>query len=87
MMFLVRFAYTGSAQYFTVLANVYSIHVNVTGAAGGSDYSSSSAPYFAGGLGGMVSADLSVTPGTTLCIYVGELLHFGSSASESSSSL
>ena len=70
---LAKFAYTGSAQYATVPANTYSIHVNVTGAAGGSDYYSASAPYFPGGLGGVISADLSISPGTTLCIYVGVL--------------
>ena len=66
---IISFFYTGSVQYLTVPDNIYSIHVNLTGAAGGSDfYSSTSNP---GGLGGVVSADLSVTPGTTLCIIVG----------------
>ena len=51
---------------------MYSIRAKVIGAAGGLDYSS---PYtFPGGLGGSIVADLSVTPGTTLCIYVGMIL-------------
>ena len=52
-------------------SNVYSIRAKVIGAAGGVDYSSPNT--FPGGLGGSVVADLSVTPGTTLCIYVGML--------------
>jgi hypothetical protein len=55
---------------FTVPGNVYSIHVVATAAAGGTDLEWS--VNFPGGYGGVVSTDLAVTPGSTLCIYVGK---------------
>ena len=63
-----QFDYTGSAQTFTVPAGVTSISVDAYGANG-----ESSGAYSGGteGKGGRVQADLTVTPGDTLNIYVG----------------
>ncbi|GAB3822036.1 hypothetical protein GCM10028895_25530 [Pontibacter rugosus] len=62
------FNYTGEVQTYTVPAGVTSIKVDVVGASGGYSYpSSSNKP----GLGGRVQADIAVTPGDVLYIYVG----------------
>ena len=50
--------------------NVYSIYVVVKGAAGGSDRESSTV-FYSGGYGGVVSTNLAVSPGSSLCINVG----------------
>jgi hypothetical protein len=60
------FNYTGSVQSFTVPAGVTAIQYDVRGARGGSS------SWGNGGLGGRVTGTLSVTPGQTLSIYVGQ---------------
>jgi hypothetical protein len=60
------FTYTGAAQTYTVPAGVTSIQVECYGAQGGGDMGAS-----AGGNGGYVSADLIVTPGQVLNVFVG----------------
>ena len=64
-----QYNYTGSAQTFTVPAGVTSISVDAYGANGESTQSG----YCGGteGKGGRVQADLTVTPGEVLNIYVG----------------
>lgn len=57
------FAYTGGAQTFTVPDGVCQLTVDAYGAQGGGP---------AGGLGGQVTATITVTPGETLNIYVGQ---------------
>ncbi len=61
-----NFNYTGGTQQWTVPAGVFTITVDLYGAQGGTNPS-----YGAGGLGGQVTADLAVTPGQTIFIYVG----------------
>jgi PKD repeat protein len=63
--FNATFNFTGSPQTWTVPAGVTSIEVLLRAASGGSNSHS------LGGLGGEVSATLSVTPGEVLNIYVG----------------
>ncbi|MBN9383364.1 MAG: hypothetical protein J0H74_21590 [Chitinophagaceae bacterium] len=63
------FSYTGSVQTFTVPQDVSSLHIDASGAQGGTYVSSS--PRAAGGNGGRVQAIYSVNPGMTLNIYVG----------------
>jgi hypothetical protein len=63
----VSFPYTGAMQIFVVPACVTSISVDVSGGAGGGE-AALGAP---GAYGGSVQADLPVTPGTTLYIFVG----------------
>lgn len=67
-----QFSYTGSAQTFTVPAGVTSISVN---AYGGSGYYGTTGGHrkqtIRGGKRGRVEADLIVTPGDVLYIYVG----------------
>ena len=58
------FNYTGSVQTYTVPPGVTSLHVVALGAAATFNYSSAS-------LGGKVEADLAVTAGQVLNIYVG----------------
>jgi RHS repeat-associated protein len=58
----VNFSYTGALQTWTVPAGVTSVRVTADGAQGDGTY---------GGLGGRVTATLSVTPGSTLSVYVG----------------
>ncbi|MDA8648369.1 T9SS type A sorting domain-containing protein [bacterium] len=60
------FNYTGAQQTWVVPAGVTSINVDASGAQGGSN-SATNVNY-----GGRVQADLPVTPGTTIYIYVGE---------------
>jgi hypothetical protein len=59
------FNYTGSMQTFTVPSGITSITIEAWGAAGGT-YSNS------GGLGGYSTGILSVTPGQTLYVFVGQ---------------
>ncbi len=59
-----NFSYTGAAQTFTVPAGVTSIHVQATGAPGGSFADS-------GGFGDVVTSDVSVIPGEVLYVMVG----------------
>jgi hypothetical protein len=56
------FAYTGGEQTFKVPAGVSSVHVVAVGGTGA---------YIAGGQGGLVGADVSVTAGATLYVEVG----------------
>lgn len=63
---LQTFNYTGSQQTWVVPTGVTSINVDASGAQGGSN-SATNVNY-----GGRVQADLPVTPGTTIYIYVGE---------------
>src|SRR2546425_4318709 len=58
------FNYTGGAQGWTVPTGVALVHVVVAGAQGADSWNP-------GGLGGVTQADLLVTPGETLTIYVG----------------
>ena len=62
------FVYTGSLQTFTVPSLINSISVDVYGAQGGTF----SAPAGVGGLGGRVKATMSVTPGQSLNLFVGQ---------------
>lgn len=61
------FSYTGSMQTYVVPACVNMIHVDVQGAQGGGNPTGIAM----GGNGGRVEADIPVTPGQTLYIYVG----------------
>lgn len=63
------FNYTGSEQTFTVPSGVTSIHVVAQGGNGGEPDAAFRPP--AGGAGGLVTADLAVTPGETLYVEVG----------------
>ena len=62
------FSYTGDVQTFTVPTGTTSITVDGYGAMGGHGASDLNSR---GGLGGRVQTTISVTPGTTLNIYVG----------------
>lgn len=68
------FSYTGSDQTWVVPAGTTKIGVMMWGAAGGSYYAStrSATDYASGGSGGYTEAVISVTPGETLVIVVGE---------------
>lgn len=59
--------YTGAVQSFTVPSCVSTVSVDARGAAGGNGYTFISS----GGLGGRVTAVISVTPGQVLQIFVG----------------
>lgn len=61
------FTYTGAQQSFVVPAGVTSISVDAYGAQGGSNSPSTNINF-----GGRVQADIPVTPGTTVYVYVGE---------------
>ena len=65
------FGYTGAMQTFTVPADVTSLHVLAFGARGHFSTMPSQA-----GLGGMVEADMAVTPGDVLNIFVGGAGYF-----------
>ncbi|QNP47931.1 hypothetical protein H9K75_17690 [Diaphorobacter aerolatus] len=72
------FGFTGGEQTTTVPAGVHSLTVYLSGAQGGAGRSgagtignSPNSPGGAGGLGGRVRGTLSVTPGSTLSIWVG----------------
>ena len=58
----------GSAQTFDVPSNVTSVTIDAWGAQGGTDTTGFGT---AGGLGGYASGTISVTPSTTLDVYVG----------------
>lgn len=60
------FSYTGTEQTWIVPAGVTSITVNAYGAQGGANWVNND------NFGGQVQAELAVTPGTTIYIYVGE---------------
>jgi PKD repeat protein len=67
----VQFNYTGGEQTFTVPDGITSLAIDAFGAQGGTvTYAGTN--YGAGGLGGKASGTLSVTPGETLRIYVGQ---------------
>lgn len=61
------FSYTGAMQTFIVPSGVTMISVDAYGAQGGSNSPSTNVNY-----GGRVQADIPVTPGTTIYVYVGE---------------
>ncbi|MCR9172453.1 MAG: glycine-rich protein [bacterium] len=61
------FNYTGAMQTWVVPNGITSINVDAYGAQGGSNSPQTNVNY-----GGRVQADLPVTPGTTIYIYVGE---------------
>lgn len=65
------FGYTGSAQTFTVPQGVTSLSLTATGAEGGQGGSDQSGPSPTGGYQGIVTGTISVTPGQTLTIDVG----------------
>jgi len=69
------FSYTGSLQTYTVPFKVYSINVDARGARGGGGVS---------GFGARVQTTLSVTPGETLYIYIGDTGNYGVSDSNTS---
>ncbi len=60
------FNYTGSVQQFIVPPGVTEIHAAVYGAQGGANWTDNT------NYGGLVEADMTVVPGETLYIYVGE---------------
>ncbi len=65
------FNYTGAVQTYTVPAGITSLSINLQGAIGG--WNSDMSSYVdSGGHGACVQATLSVTPGQTLYIYVGQ---------------
>ncbi|MDG1361997.1 MAG: glycine rich domain-containing protein, partial [Akkermansiaceae bacterium] len=70
------FNYTGSVQTFTVPAGVTSISVDAYGASGTTIDPSRGNYDSQLGKGGRVQANLTVTPGDTLNIYVGEAPHY-----------
>jgi Glycine rich protein len=62
------FLFTGSVQNFTVPSGIHSLFVDVRGAAGGD---ATSVGRYTGGLGGRVTAFISVTPGQKFHVFVG----------------
>lgn len=67
------FNYTGTPQYFVVPPNITLISLDVRGAEGGHANNLTQQPTTAsGGLGGRVQCYLTVNPGDTLWIYVGQ---------------
>ena len=65
------FSYTGSEQTFTVPTSVSSITVTMTGGAGGTSTQTDYDEYTLGGHGGYLKADINVTSGNVIYIYVG----------------
>lgn len=63
----ITFSYAGASQFFTVPLNVYSLSVILNGGAGGNDYCNNAY----GGYGGIAQADITVAPGSSLCLRVG----------------
>ena len=61
------FTYTGDYQEYVVPADIVSLTVTLYGAAGGSVNDA------VGGLGAMIKAEIPVTPGETLRVYVGAM--------------
>jgi hypothetical protein len=72
------FGYTGTEQEFTVPPGVTSVHVVALGSQGGSTARSA-----AGGLGAVVSGNLSVAPGQVLYVEVGGVPFNGGGSSTS----
>src|SRR6266478_2223693 len=68
-----EFKYTGAEQTFVVPAGVTTVNVTGTGGAGGTGETrpGSTSPAGAGGRGGVVNGNLSVTAGQTLYVEVG----------------
>ncbi len=69
-----QFGYTGSAQTWTVPPGVTSVRVDMSGAQGGNSsftFTNGSTQQVPGGTGARVLANLSVTPGQVLTVYVG----------------
>lgn len=67
------FDYTGGDQSYTVPSSVTTISVKLWGAGGGGGYNRSTVTTVGlGGSGGFVSGDITVTPGETLTIIVGQ---------------
>ena len=62
-----QFAATGSSQTFLVPAGVFSVYVELAGGQGGADGSGGQ-----GGQGGTTTGTLSVTPGESLTVLVGQ---------------
>ena len=62
---------SGSVQQYVVPPGVTSIGVDVAGAVGGTGAYQNSKSY--GGMGGVTSSTLTVTPGSTLFLYVGNV--------------
>lgn len=67
----VVFSYTGSNQTWTVPAGVTSVTINMLGAGGGGGQVGAGSVAFGGG-GGAVSGTLTVVPGDTLTLIVGQ---------------
>ena len=67
----VVFSFTGAAQSWTVPAGVTSITVEMIGAGGGGGRAGTGSTAFGGG-GGLVSGTLTVVPGDTLTLVVGQ---------------
>jgi hypothetical protein len=66
------FTYTGADQTYTVPAGVTQLAVKLWGAGGGSGAHSTSGLNGTGGAGGLTCGILSVTPGETLTVMVGQ---------------
>jgi hypothetical protein len=64
----ISFSYTGASQTFTIPSGVTTIRAEGIGAAGGRGRSTVIA---AGGLGGRLISDLTVTPGEKISVFVG----------------
>ncbi|MBT4902133.1 MAG: hypothetical protein HON54_09545, partial [Verrucomicrobia bacterium] len=71
-----NYTYTGAVQTFTVPAGITSISVDAYGASGTTIDPSQGNYDSQLGKGGRVQANLTVTPGDTLYIYVGEAPHY-----------
>ena len=67
----VVFAYTGANQTWTVPAGVTSVEISILGAGGAGGRAGGGSTSFGGG-GGVVSGTLTVVPGDTLTIIVGQ---------------
>ena len=65
------FAYTGTVQTYSIPAGVTSITVTAAGAQGGQSGTGTSASSYAPGQGGLIVSTVSVTPLSTLYVYVG----------------
>jgi hypothetical protein len=77
---VIDFDYTGSVQSLTVPAGVTQLQLEVWGANGGGSSSSSYGTYL-GGIGGYSVAEMNVSEGQTLNIYVGGVGQSGTASS------